>query len=100
MSTITTINEKVAAAVTAIEAGEFSTALTKLRAAKALLSAVPNSRQGDLELEWDRRAIDSLIEDVESQLATTDTGVDPNGLGGGVQRTTVTYVRRPSSDCA
>lgn len=84
------INSKVASAVTSIEAGEYSAALGKLLAAKALLAATPDtSRQGD-GLRWDRSAIDSLISQVQRQIgATTVDGQSARGI----RTTRITYKR-------
>lgn len=89
------INEKVTAAVDAIEAGDFSTAKTKLLAAKALLIGRPDTRHLSTELRWNREAIDSLIRQCDQQLSATSAG----GLGG-VQRTRINYVgARAPEDC-
>lgn len=83
------INEKVTSAVSAIEAGDWSTALSKLTAAKALLSAIPDAKQDvNLELRWDRKAIDSLISDCNRRLSAS-SGV--GATGGMFQFQAVTY---------
>lgn len=89
------INEKVTAAVDAIEAGDFATAKTKLLAAKALLIARPDTRHQTSELRWNREAIDSLIRQCDQELtAATVRAV------GGVQRTRINYVgARAPEDC-
>ena len=68
------VNTKVAEAVTANEAGDFSTALTKLRSAKMLLIAMPDAKKGGddgVELRWNREAIDSLIVQMQQQVGQT-----------------------------
>lgn len=84
MATAAEINTKVNEAVTAIEAGNWSTALSKLLAAQALLAGKADSRTLTLntELRWDRNAIDRLILQVRQQ----------QGAGKGIQRTDLTHV--------
>ncbi len=61
-----TINAKGEAAVTAIGAGDWATAKTRLTEMAALLAAIPNSRiEGGMELEWDREAIERLLKRVD-----------------------------------
>jgi hypothetical protein len=58
------IESKVEEAITFIEAGEYSSARPKLLAALAMLSVVPDGRQGPNESTYDRRAIENLLEQV------------------------------------
>ncbi|TXH54845.1 MAG: hypothetical protein E6Q97_10030 [Desulfurellales bacterium] len=89
------INEKVDAAVAAIESGNWSTAITKLMAAKALLAAKSDTRSGsNFELRWDRNAIDGLIEDCRKQQSSA-SGV--GGSGGALQFQKVRIVRDPDT---
>lgn len=87
------INTKVGEAVDAIESGDFATAITKLLAAKALLSARTDTRHGSSELRWDRKAIDSLITQCRQEQAAA--AVSNNGA---LQRTKVNYVNPGASD--
>lgn len=89
-STVATqIDTKVAAAVTAMEAGDYSTALVKLLGAKALLSSLPSrSAKNGTELEYDAAAIDSLILEVKRM----------RGASHGVVMTPVEYARTPNTD--
>jgi cellobiose-specific phosphotransferase system component IIA len=68
--TIATINTKVADAVTAIEAGDYATAKTKLLAAKALMAVKPTrSAKEGAEIEFDAGAIDSLLARISAELS-------------------------------
>lgn len=58
------VNSYVEAAITAIEASDWTTARTKLLQAKAALVALPDSAKSGETLEWDRGSIDELIRDV------------------------------------
>lgn len=89
--TVTSINTKAAEAVDAIEDGDYATALRKLRAVKALLITLPDGKQADQELKWDRVAIDSLIKDCERQ--STAAEVQATGI-----RRTKLY-QQPVSGC-
>lgn len=71
MATAAQINTKVDEAVTEIEAANWSKALRKLLAAKAMLSAQVDGREGDQSLTWDRSAIDALIKDVRKQAGSS-----------------------------
>lgn len=70
--------------VTAIEAGDRSTAITKLQALKVRLIAMPDAMQQSAQLRWDRRAIDSLILSLRQEIV---------GAAGGPRQTLVTYIR-------
>ncbi len=86
---IATISTKVTEAVTAIEAADWSTAKTKLMAAKALLAATPSrtAKEGE-ELEFDAAAIDSLLQLVVAEVAA----------GQGVQTSLVEFTNTPDDD--
>ena len=73
--------------VTAIEAGDRSTAIRKLQALKVRLIAMPDAMQQSAQLRWDRRAIDSLILSLRQEIV---------GAAGGPRQTLVTY-KRPST---
>jgi len=88
---VTDINTRVSAAVAAIDSGDYATALVKLLGAKALLAAMPDTKHGEVELEWDREAIDSLITSVR----TAQIGASNSS---GLRRTNVTYVNPTSTD--
>ena len=60
------IKTKIDEAVAANEAGDFATALTKLRSARLLLVATPDARQGEDELKW-RSDIDALMKSIEAE---------------------------------
>lgn len=53
------------AAVTANEAGDFATALTKLRSARMTLMKMPDGRAGEHEMRWRVSDIESMIADIE-----------------------------------
>lgn len=89
-----TINSKVESAVTAIESGDWSTAISKLMAAKALLSATPDQRHGgNSELRWDRNAINELISECKQQQASA-SGVGASS--GALQFQKIRFVRDTS----
>ena len=71
-------NAKAAEAVAAIEAGDYATALRKLRAAAALLHAHPDIRDGDQELKYDRRGLEAMIRDTQ-QAAGSTAGTSSGG---------------------
>ena len=85
---VATINTRVASAVSSIDSGDYATALTKLLGVKAFLAALPNTKHSEVELEWDREAIDSLI-----------TNIRKERLGAaGMRRNTVTYKAATSTE--
>jgi hypothetical protein len=87
------INAKVAAAVAAIEGGDYATAHARLLAAKALLAATPDVQSSrNASLRWDRNAIDELIAQVGRQISLS-TASATNSRG--VVRTRITYKRTP-----
>jgi hypothetical protein len=74
----------MSAAATAIEAGDYATALAKALAAQARLAAIPDSgwREGP-SMKWRPESIQNFIDSARrSQTAT-----------GGVQRTKIQYTR-------
>lgn len=84
------VNTTIDAAVVAIEAENYDTALTKLLAAKALLIAIPDSGRQGMDLKYDREAVDSLIATVKELKAQASRASD---IPDGIQRTKVEYVR-------
>lgn len=68
------INQKVQEAVAAHEAGDYSSALTKLRSAKILLAGKPDTEFDREKLIWDRNAIDGMISELKS-LARRSRGI-------------------------
>lgn len=84
---VTDINTRVAAAVVAIDAADYATAYIKLLGAKALLAALPDTKHGEIELEWDREAIDSLLTNVRRSQQSS----------AGIRRSNVTYTRAGST---
>lgn len=81
------INTAADAAVVAIRAGDYGTALTQALAAQALLAAVPDSIQGvgggATELRWGRQAINELVINIRRQ----------QSIAGGMQQTKIIYAR-------
>ena len=63
------INTKVSEAIDAQEAGDFATALSKLRSAKMLLAAKPDTKFSDEELVWNRDSIDAAIAEIRRAAA-------------------------------
>lgn len=80
---VATINTKVAEAVTAIEAGDYTTAQTKLESATILLAALPDQEQDGTSLRWDRSAIQRMLEVVAKKVSAAN----------GVVRQTMTWKR-------
>lgn len=69
------IRTKVSEAVTAQEAGDYDTALAKLRSARMLLAGLPKrSKHGENEMEFDVAQLDQMIKDLQSQ-ATAAAGI-------------------------
>lgn len=89
MATIAEIHTKVAEAVTAQEAGDFATAIAKLRSAKALLSVMPSSSSKEgAEVQFNAESLDSLIADLTRARAAA----------GGVRNTLVEFTNSPPDD--
>jgi hypothetical protein len=77
---------KIDEAVTAQEAGDYSTAIAKIRSAKLLLATMPTrSRQGESEFAFEREQLDSLLAELTRQQASSQ----------GIQRTK--FVMKPTS---
>ena len=62
------------AAITAIDAADWTTALRELRAAKVILATQPDVVHGDDSLKWFRDSIDALIKDAKQESAAA-TGI-------------------------
>jgi hypothetical protein len=90
------INSKISEAVAAQEAGDYATALTKLRSAKMLLAGISDQRDAmGNEMKWDRAAIDKMIADLQAQQSAT---LAPGK--GAIRRTKIVYKRvRNETDC-
>ena len=65
--TVTEINTLVDAAVVFMAAGNWAAARAKLIAASAGIATRPDTRHGEAELKYDRRAINELIEQVNRE---------------------------------
>lgn len=78
------------AAIAAVAAGDYATAISQAMAAKMTLATMPDSKQdANIETTWDRNAIDKFIAECKAQQAST------TGLGSSVgvmQRQPVRYV--------
>jgi hypothetical protein len=74
---IADINTAMEAAVAAQEAGDYATALHKMESALMRISVLPNSQFDDERLEWDRPAIQSLIEYLKGRVASQTTSGQP-----------------------
>lgn len=81
MSRASEINTRVDAAVAAIDAADWSTALTKLLGAKALMVSVPESGFDGATLRYNAQAVDQLIADVRASRSG----------GSGVQHTLLSF---------
>lgn len=63
------------AAYTAVNAGDYSTALRHARAARIAMSAIPKSELDRERIELTREGLDSMIDDLQRQAnATTNNG--------------------------
>lgn len=83
MATVSEINTLADDAAAAIAAGDYATAVNKLRGAQVLLAAIPDQIQEQTELRWDRRAIEAAIATCQGAAAQA----------GGVVRRKYRYVR-------
>lgn len=83
MATAQDLQSKIDAAVTANEAGDFATALTQLRSAKMILAGLSDRKIEDLEISYDRAAIDAMIDDIKRA----------QNASAGICRTPVKFVR-------
>lgn len=69
------IDDYMTAAATAIAAGNYATALSNLRAGRALLSAVPDVQATEgFSTRWDRNDLDRQIADMQ-KLVNASQGV-------------------------
>ena len=76
------------AAATAIEAGDYATALTKALAAQAHLAAIPDSGWRDgAAMKWRPESIQNFI----------DSARQGESGAGGIQRTKIQYARTGAS---
>ena len=66
MATVAEINVFIAAATTAIVAGDFATALTQVLAAEIAISGTPDVRHGEEEIRW-RSSIEAARRAIEAQ---------------------------------
>lgn len=80
------------AAITALLAAEYDTAIQQAMAAKLFLATMPSLKQADREVAWNSQAIDEFIAQCR-QLATTAAVA-----AGGIRQTKVTYARPTSTD--
>lgn len=73
MATITasTVNGYVEEAIVLMAAGSYAEAKIKLLAAQAGLSIIPDGRQGESEMKFDRRAIQELLTNIDKAYAST-----------------------------
>ena len=69
------INTRVEAAVTAMDAGDYTTAREKLETASVMLAGLPDSKKGNSELQWDREAIDKMLARVAERETRSSAGV-------------------------
>ena len=74
-TTITTaeINTKMNEAITYQEAGEYSSALAKVRSVKMMLAAKPDTEFDREKLIWNREAIDEIYAELK-RLSGTESG--------------------------
>ena len=83
------IRTKVQESVTAQEAGDYTTALSKLRSARILMAGLPKrSKHGENELEFDQAAIDRMIDHL----------VRLEAMAKGIQVTKVTFAKPTATD--
>jgi hypothetical protein len=79
----TDIQGKIASAIAASEAGDYTTAVQKLRSAKMLMAAIPAVQHAEERIEYNQTALDKMITDFQKLEAAA----------GGLQRRPMTYVR-------
>jgi len=88
MSDVSTLNTYRDAAAAALASGDFATALSNARAALAMLSAMPDTRDAaGHSLAWDREAIVECI----NQCTRAQS------VAAGIQRTNITRARPTTS---
>lgn len=68
---IADINASMENAVAAQEAGDYASALRHMETAFMRISVLPNSQFDDERLEWDRPAIQSLIQYLQGKVASS-----------------------------
>lgn len=83
------INTRVAAAVTAMDAGDWTTAETKLLGAQALMAALPNGGHGEETLNWNPNGLRDLLMQVRMK----------RGAGLKIQRTKIQRVAVDDDGC-
>lgn len=84
MSTISAINEKMAAAVAAVDDGDYETALRRAIAAQGLLSVLPSGGKdgkAGASLEWSQEGINNFIATLERQNKNS-ANADASGQAG------------------
>lgn len=88
---IAAVNSLVDAAVAAQDAGDYATALKKLRAAEMRLAVMPDTiGVTGTQLRWDRASISRAIKQLEGT----------RSAAGGIRRTRINYVNPgPGEDC-
>lgn len=82
------IETLIDAANSAADGSDYTTAVNKLRQAKALISALPDSIKDGTEIRYDRGALDALIAEYQRANATS-----ASQDSGGVRRTKITWAR-------
>ena len=94
MSDINDVNTKVDEAIAAHEAGDVETALRKLRSARMLLVAIPDSSTPDGgSLRFDRASIESMITDLQGEKNAASIA-----SAGGIRRSKVRYKRTDADE--
>lgn len=92
MITIAAINALASAAADAVLAGDFTTALSKAKAARVMLAVLPDSKGTDnTELKYDRVSMDRLIAQLERDTTASTRNNEPV-----MQRAKITW-KRPSN---
>lgn len=78
---IAEINAAMENAVAAQEAGDYASALRHMETAMMRIAVLPNSQFDDERLEWDRSAIQSMIQYLQAKVASqTTTGAPRTSL--------------------
>ena len=88
------MNVAVAAAADAVLEGRYADARRQLRRAGILLAGIPDGGKGTTRLEYDREAIDRMLEEVRRAEAE-DAAAEPGTADGGglLEGLPVEYVR-------
>lgn len=71
---VASINTKVGEAVTAWEAGDVDTAITKLTSAAMLMDGLPDSERQGASLTWNREGIDRMLTRL-NKIKAANTGI-------------------------